>query len=43
VELAFGKYLGETVRFFDGLRRLRGLVMTCVIEAAGIEDVCAQP
>ncbi len=43
VELMFGEYLGETVRFFDGLRRLRRLVMLRVAQSAGIQDVRAQP
>ena len=43
VELVFGEHLGEAVRFLDGLRQLRRLVMLRVAKAAGIEDICAQP
>ena len=42
VELVLGEYLGEAVRFLDGLGQLRGLVLLGVAKATRIEDVCAQ-
>ncbi|MDA8171414.1 MAG: hypothetical protein M0Z48_06240 [Nitrospiraceae bacterium] len=42
VELVFGEHLGEAVRFLDGLRQLRRLVMLRIAEAAGIKDICSQ-
>ena len=43
VEFVFGKHLGETVRFLDGLRQLRRLMTLRVAEAAGIENIRAHP
>ena len=43
VKLVFREHLGETVRFFDRLRRLRRLVMLHVAQSAGIENVRAHP
>ena len=43
VEFVFGENLGETVGFFDGLRRLRRLVMLRVAQSAGIQNVRAHP
>ena len=43
VEFVFREHLGEAVRLFDGLRRLRRLVMLDIAKCAGIEDVRAHP
>ena len=43
VEPVSEEYLGEAVRFVDGVRHLSRLVMLGVAEATGIEDARAQP
>ena len=41
VEFVFGKHLGETVSFLDGLGHLSGFLLLRVTQAGGIEDVGA--
>ena len=41
--LCFGEYLGEAVRFFDGLRRLRRLLLLVSPQYGGVQDVRAHP
>ncbi len=43
MELVFGEYLGKTVGFFDGLRRLGRFVMLYVAQTAGVENRRAHP
>ena len=43
VEFVFGEHLGEAVRVLDGLLQLRGLMMAGIAEAAGVQNVLAQP
>ena len=43
VVFVFGEYLGEAVRFFDGLRQLRRLLILRIAQPGGIKDVRAHP
>ena len=43
VVFVFGEYLCEPVRFFDGLHRLRRLLILRIAQHGGIQDVRAHP